>query len=164
MPLAPFFNLMWYGSASAAMSVEVAMPTNQLSMKQNKRMSLDVAVVLPAAYLYAQRGKNGLLNVQIVAQIHTLIMQKRLKAVLDVAINKLSQDDVTGAVLDVEIEPGISLRSAMKLLLAINAGKTSITDVGGGNVEVVFRNILDTKDTLTATTNGGQRTSIDLDI
>ncbi len=164
MPLASLFNLQWYGTASGAMVSDVVMPIQQLSMRQNKGLSLDVTVTLPTAVIYGQRGKNGVLDVQISLAIATLVMKKRLRAVLDVAINKLSQDDVTGAVLDVEIEAGVTLRSAIKILLAINAGKTNITDLGGGLATVQFRDLTDSLNRVEADMTGSERTDVTINL
>jgi hypothetical protein len=50
---------------------------------------------------------------------------------LKVTIGALSQDDVTGAVLDVEVEPGLTLRKAIQLIAAASAGAKENLAAGG---------------------------------
>ena len=61
------------------------------------------------------------------------------------------------------IESSITLRQAIKVLLSVAAGKTSITDLGGGNATVVFRNVDDTKDVVTADMEASERKNVVVD-
>jgi hypothetical protein len=67
------------------------------------------------------------------------------------------------AVMDATIEGGLTLEDVMKVLLAIAAGKTDITDLGGGEAIVKFRDVNDTTDRVTANMTGSERTSVTLD-
>lgn len=78
-------------------------------------------------------------------------------------VNTLTQGDVEGATLDAEVEPGVTLREALKVILAYAAGKTTITDLGGGTATVVFRDVNDTADRIEASVVGSERQSIILD-
>ena len=81
-----------------------------------------------------------------------------------IRVGALSQDDVTGAVLESPVEPGVTLRQAIRALLAVAAGKTDITDLGGGAATVKFRDVNDTKDRVTATMAGSERTAVSKDL
>ena len=70
---------------------------------------------------------------------------------------------ITGAVLEAQVEPGITLREALRVVLSVAAGKTDITPDGLGGATVVFRDVNDTRDTVTAVMTGSERTSITLD-
>jgi hypothetical protein len=56
------------------------------------------------------------------------------------------------------IESSVTLRQAIRLMLAVLAGKTSIA-----GAVATFRNVGDTKDRVTATMTGSQRTSVTVD-
>lgn len=73
---------------------------------------------------------------------------------------KLNSAASSGDPWEVFMESGISAKEAVRLLLAYVAGKTLITDLGGGNATVKFRDINDTKDRISATMNESERTSI----
>lgn len=60
------------------------------------------------------------------------------------------------------IESGYTAAEILQLLAAVAAGKTTITDLGGGNATVVFRNISDNADAVTATMAESARTSVTL--
>lgn len=79
-------------------------------------------------------------------------------------IGTITQDDVTGSVLDVPVEGSITVREALRVLLAVAAGKTSIVDLGGGAATVTFRDTEDTTDRLVATMAGSERDSVTLDV
>ena len=77
-----------------------------------------------------------------------------------------SAEDIVFALMDTNtggIEGSITLRQAIKVLLSVAAGKTSITDLGGGNATVVFRNVDDTKDVVTANMEASERKSVVVD-
>jgi hypothetical protein len=73
----------------------------------------------------------------------------------DLAIGNLTQDDVTGAILQAEVEAGLTVQGVLRLLLAVAAGKTDIS----GSV-VTFRDVADTKDRIVATMTGSERTTV----
>jgi hypothetical protein len=60
------------------------------------------------------------------------------------------------------IESGLTAGQVMKIIASVLAGKTVITDLGGGNATVVFRDINDTKDVVTADMEGSKRTDVTL--
>jgi hypothetical protein len=59
-----------------------------------------------------------------------------------------------------EVETGMTLSDSSKIMLAILAGKTDITDHGDGTATVKFRDTNDTVDRVTAELDGSERTSI----
>lgn len=61
------------------------------------------------------------------------------------------------------IESGLTAGEVMKIIASVLAGKTIITDLGEGNATIVFRDVNDTKDVLTANMEGSERTNIELD-
>jgi hypothetical protein len=76
----------------------------------------------------------------------------------------LQANDVGGtAILTSLVEPGITMEETLRILLAVAAGKTTITDLGGGSASVVFRDTGDTKNRVSAGMTGSERTSVTLD-
>lgn len=72
-------------------------------------------------------------------------------------------DENAAAILDLAnaIESGLTVRQAMRLIVAADAGKVS----GGGTTTVTIRNIADTKDRIVATVDSdGNRTAITRDL
>lgn len=78
-------------------------------------------------------------------------------------VSQLTSQDVNGAVLDALIENGVTLKQALRLLLAVAAGKTDI-DTSGPNPIVTFRDVNDTKDRIVATMTGSERTTVTKDV
>jgi hypothetical protein len=78
-------------------------------------------------------------------------------------VNQLTEGDVQGAVLDTEIEPGLSVREVLRLLLAVAAGKTDIVPGAGASATVRFRDPADTTDRVVATMAGSERVAVTLD-
>lgn len=77
-------------------------------------------------------------------------------------VSQLTGADVNGAVLDALVENGVTLKEALRLLLAVAVGKTDI-NTSGANPIVKFRDVNDTTDRVTATMTGSERTTIVLD-
>jgi hypothetical protein len=127
--------------------------------------------ILASAMLYYANlagGRN--LSSDIFSPIGQLIgTDLRGKAVIesDIFIGfKPSADDIVYAMMDTPsgaIESSMTLRQALKVLLAVVAGKTEITDLGGGAATVKFRDVGDSKDVVTANMTGSERTSVALD-
>jgi hypothetical protein len=78
-------------------------------------------------------------------------------------VNSLSQTDVTGAVLEAEIEPGVSLKQVLRVLVSVAAGKTVI-DTSGPSPVVRFRDLIDAKNRVTATMDGSERVAVVTDL
>jgi hypothetical protein len=91
-----------------------------------------------------------------------LPMKARARAASIIKVNELSQDDVTGAVLEALIEPGLTLREALRLVAAATAGKLS----GAGTSTETIRNAVgDNKNRIVATVDSsGNRTAITYDL
>jgi len=59
------------------------------------------------------------------------------------------------------LEGGFTAAQMMRMLTSIAAGKTNIIDNGNNTATIVFRDINDTEDRVTATMNGSERTEVD---
>lgn len=68
--------------------------------------------------------------------------------------------DIAGEVFATFIDGTYTMRDVMKVLTAVAAGKTTITDLGSGNATVTFRNLADDTDTVEASMSESERTSV----
>lgn len=71
--------------------------------------------------------------------------------------------DIVTGVWNTVIENSITAEESHRIILGILAGKTTITDIGGGSASVVFRDTADTKDRVIANMSGSERTAITID-
>jgi hypothetical protein len=71
--------------------------------------------------------------------------------------------DGAGNPLDTILEGTLTAGQVLKILLAVAAGKTDVAELGGGSATVTFRDYADTKDRVTATMAGSERTAVVLD-
>lgn len=55
------------------------------------------------------------------------------------------------------------INAAMRVLLAVAAGRTEITALGGGAAEVIFREMLGTDIVVRANMQGSERTDVEID-
>lgn len=71
--------------------------------------------------------------------------------------------DIAGEFFATFIDGTFTMKDVLKILVAVAAGKTNITDLGGGNATVDFRDLSDTKNTVVADMTGSERTTITID-
>lgn len=162
MPLASWYSLHFYGpqamaavgtatpSADAEAFVQVLLEGVGTSLATSPSAALTNGRKMEAVGISTASSPNSLLSVLV-----------KLGAIGK--IGELSQADVTGAVLEEEIEDGLTMRQALRILLAVAAGKTTINDLGGGAAEVTFRDINDLLDRVVADMAGSERTTVTLD-
>lgn len=77
---------------------------------------------------------------------------------------ELSPESLANAVANLAIDGDYSLREVLRVLVAVAAGLDTVTDLGGGETEVVFRDLSDLLDRVTATLTGEERTAVVLDV
>lgn len=90
------------------------------------------------------------------------LAQMRARALIGatIRVNDLSQDDITGAVLEALVEPDLSLKEAVRLMLAVLVGRAS----GSPGTTIRFRDPSGSKERVVATVDGnGNRLSLTLD-
>jgi hypothetical protein len=150
-------NFLTYGVAAGAMvttGTPLVIPTLNATAKANSVVNASGSVPLARA--------TRLVNSPLVTTGSGSVAQALPKANARVAaliqVNTLSQDAVTGAVLEAPVEGSISLKEALRLLLAVAVGKTTIS-----GSTVTFRDLADTKARITASMTGSERTTITRD-
>ena len=163
MPLASYASLHWNGPATGAMLPDASAAgavIGTASATARAGSVINGAGSMPLAK--ATRLVSSLTVINGGATTTYLPMKARIRAGAIIKVNELSQDDVTGAVLEAIVEPGLTLRQALRLVAAATAGKLS----GGGSATVTIRNAVeDSKDRIVATVDAeGNRTAITYDL
>lgn len=159
MPLASLFSLQFYGPAAGAMTTGGVASSN-IDIKGYGRAGVVDNSVATVPLLKATRLKNSPLITGGVGSLVTATPKARANMGLVVRVNTLSQDDVTGAVLESPIEDGLSLRQALRLMTAALAGKVS----GAETTTVTIRDVNDSKSRIVATVDAnGNRSALTLD-
>lgn len=134
------------------MVVADAVGTAEMSAKRFISPSLDVQGV-GTAQMRPYRGQRAALNV-LGEGILYMRPARTVRAGLIVSVNELTQDDVTGAVLEAKVEGDLSLKQAIRLLLAATQGDAT----GLEGATPVFKSLDGMRDRITATYAAGTRT------
>lgn len=155
MPLASWYALQFFGTGCSS-ATGTATNTSPLAGLVGEGRIGAVNTIAPTAYARISDGRrlaavNTATNTSPIAAIRG---DGRIAAVGKV--NELSQDDVTGAVLDIPIDGEYTVREVLRILAASAAGKTS-------NSGQTFRDLSDTKDRITSTVTGDNRTAATYD-
>jgi len=158
MPLGSWYALHFFGPGCSS-ATGTATNTSPLAGLVGEGRIGAVNTIAPTAYARISDGRrlaavNTAVNTSPIAAIRG---EGRIAAVGKV--NELSQDDVTGAVLEATVESGITLKQALRALLAVAVGKTDIS----GSI-VTFRDPNDTTDRVVASMTGSERTTVTLDV
>lgn len=164
MPLGSTYTLQFYGNCCAAMVISASGDVEAFNAKRTIRAGLAVEGVGTAELFRPYRAQYAAMAIEAGGTVQAFAPKRRIRAALSVSVNEITKDDVTGAVLEGEIEPGVTLKKALRALLAQAQGLDSITDLGGGNAIVRFRDFNDTKDRLVYTMNGSERVAVTRDL
>lgn len=154
MPLASTFALQFYGPGCAAAVGADVTPTAFAELHGTVRLG---AVGTAEAFSPLARGTQG----KAMAAVNTStasspLARMRANARLGAVgkVNELSQDDVTGAVLESAIEGTLTLKEALRLILAATTNSASGLESGSPR----FKSLDGSKDRIVATYSGGTRT------
>lgn len=160
MPAGAFFFHHTYGPAAAAL---VATPgvgdAPVLAPVLSVRAALVGAGVGDAPLLRPYRMRNAAVQGGGAGDAPLLRPVKSVRAGLRVVVSELSQDDVTGAVLESPIEGTLTLKQALRILLAQAAG--SATGLEGPTPQ--FKSLDGSKTRIAGTYSGGSRTVTTVD-
>jgi hypothetical protein len=160
MPLGSWFSLHFYGPGAGATVATGAATAEVLAASGVARAEAIGGGAASPVLLDATRLVDSPFFVAGAGAMLQAAPKGRARASLVVRVNELSQDDVTGAVLEAEVEPGLSLREAMRLVTAALAGKVS----GAAGTTVTIRDVNDAKNRIVATVDAnGNRTAVTLD-
>lgn len=158
MPYASLFTHHVYGEAAMA-SVSVGVGATQGDIKARARAQATTSGGASITLARPTRLVNRPATITGTGTVTQALPKGRARPSATIRVNALSQDDVTGAVLEAQVEPGLSLKQALRLISAAIAGKANVA-----GTSVTFRDVNDTKDRITATvTTDGDRTTVTLD-
>lgn len=162
MPLGTWFTGQWYGEAAGAALGGEAGATVSAAIVATARAVASAGGVGAVGNARATRLVNRPATIAGVASITNAAPRARARISATIRVNTLSQDDVTGAVLETEIEPGLTLKQALRLIAAATAGVVA----GAGSGTITLRSAGTAhKDRIVATVDGsGNRTAITLDV
>lgn len=162
MPLGSFFTGQWYGEAAGATLGGEASSAVAAGASARARAGGALAGAAIIANAKGTRLVNRPATLAGVAFITQALPKARARVASSIRVNTLSQDDVTGAVLETEIEPGLTLKQALRLIAAAAAGQVA----GAGGSTITLRSAGTAhKDRIVATVDGtGNRTAIALDL
>lgn len=160
MPLASLFSLQWYGPAAAAGILQGSAALSGQA-KGRARAAATASGVGSVPLAKPTRLVNRPATMVGTGAIVTALPKGRGRMAATIRVNALGQDDVTGAVLEAPLDNGLSVKQALRLILAASAGKLS----GAGGGTITLRNPGDTRSRIVATVDGtGNRTAITYDV
>lgn len=157
MPAGAFANFHVYGPAQSA-GVVVGAGEALPSASATARMNEVAQGVGSVPLAKATRLRNSPLVTSGVGAMVQALPKARARPALLVKIGELSQDDVTGAVLEAPVEGNVTLKQALRLVLAYIAG-----DATGLDGNPAFKSLDGTKDRIAGTISGGSRTVTTVD-
>lgn len=127
MPLA-WATLAWYGPAAAASVVADAAGSTTADIRARARPAAMITAEASVPLAKPTRLVNRPATITGTGSVPTALPKARARPAATIKVNTITQDDVTGAVLEAEVLPGLTLkqalidaRSAAKLAVALSA-------------------------------------------
>lgn len=160
MPAAAFFFHHTYGPGAAALVADSGVGAAMAQPVMQQRAGAAIAGIGVATVLRPYRGRAFDLTTGGAGAMASQA-RKRLRPALSVSIGgALTQDGVTGAVLESKVEGDLSLKQAIRILLAHAAGNAT----GLEGISPVFKAATDSSKTrIAGTYAAGVRTVTTLD-
>ena len=150
--LLPYTTHVYYGPGAAAQVTQAAGAV-EAQARGFARAGQVTQGVGSVPFAKPTRLRGSVLAVMAVGALVRALPKARVRPGVLIRVNELSQDDVTGAVLEAVIEDGLSLKEALRLLLAYAAG-----DATGLDTNPIFRSMDGSKTRLAGTISSGTRT------
>jgi hypothetical protein len=158
--LLPYTTLTYYGGAAGAMVTAGAGAIEAEIKAQARAGSVSALGVGSMPFAKGTRLVNSPMVVSGSGTMPQALPKARARAASVIRVNALSQDDVTGAVLEAPVEGGLSLKSAIRLLLAHAAGDAT----GLESSSIAFKSQDGTKTRISGTVTGGNRSIDSIDV
>jgi hypothetical protein len=159
MPAGAFFTLAYYGPATGSLFGELPATSIVATPKGYLRGAVTAQGVADAPVFRPIRLVNRPLSAVGEGVLLAATPKGKARFALTVDVNRLTQDDVTGAVLDTVIEGDLTMRQVLRLLTAYAAGNAT----GLTGSAVTFRSVDGSKTRIGGTVTGGNRTITVLD-
>lgn len=112
MPLGSLFTLQFYGEAAAA-CVTAGAGSAAGGIKGRARPTATTSGGASITLAKPTRLVNRPATLTGVGAVTTALPKGRARPTATIRVNALTQDDVTGAVLEAQVEPGLTLRQAI---------------------------------------------------
>ncbi len=112
MPLAAWFTGQWYGEAAAA-GVIGGTGAATADLKGRARPTSTLAATSSVPLAKPTRLVNRPATLAGSGAVTNALPKGRARPSATIRVNTLSQDDVTGAVLEAEVLPGLTLKQAL---------------------------------------------------
>ena len=158
MPLASWFGLHWYGEAAMASRDAMGAGSAVAGITGTARLNEVTQGAGSVPLAKPTRLRNSPMITSGVGVMVRALPKARARPAMLVRVGQLSQDDVTGAVLEAPVEGDVPLKQALRLLLAYIAG-----DATGLDGNPAFKSLDGTKDRIAGTIVGGSRTVTTVD-
>jgi len=155
--LLPYTTLTYYGPAAVAALVPSA-PAVMADIQATAKLGEFIPGVGATVKAKATRLRNSPAIIQSAGLVVGALPKARARLLSTIRIGLLTQDDVTGAVLEARVEGALTLKQVMRLLLAYVGGNAT-----GLDTSPAFKSQDGTKDRLAGTITGGARTITTLD-
>lgn len=146
-----WYALHWYGPGLGA-AVDTVAPDASATLKGQGNLRA-VNTTAPTAYARPNEG-HPIRAVHVTAPTAYARPAGRGRIYAVGKVNELSQDDVSGAINNTVIEGELTLKEALRLLLAFAQGNATGLESGSP----VFKSMDGTKDRIVATYSNGTRT------
>lgn len=158
--LLPYTTLTYYGPGAASMEVrDSAGGVATAAPVMSKRFGIEAGGTGTATTLRPYRGRAFGINASGAGTMQSQ-PRKRIRPALSVSIGgSLTQDDVTGAVLESKVEGDLTLKQALRILLSHAAGDAT----GLEGASPVFKSLDGSKTRIAGTYASGARTVTTLD-
>lgn len=162
MPLAAFFTAQFYGPAAGAARGGEAAAIVAGSIVARARAEGATGGAGLVATATATRLVNSPATLPGAGIVTQALPKARARVASSIKVNTLSQDDVTGAVLETQIEPGLTMKQILRLIAAATSGQVA----GAGSSTITLRSAGTAhRDRIVASVDGnGNRTALTLDL
>jgi hypothetical protein len=112
MPLGSWFTGQWYGEAAMA-SVSEGLAATTADVKAWAKPGATIAATSSVPLAQPTRLVNSPATITGAGVVLTALPKGRARPAATIKVNELTQDDVTGAVLEAQVEPGLTLKQAL---------------------------------------------------
>lgn len=154
MPLLAYYNLHWNGPAAAASVGSDSTATIAAGIKGYGRHNGTLTADGVVSNADMTSLKNSPATLSGSGTVSSALPKGGTRIASTVKVNSLSQDDVTGAVFESFVEDSLTMKQAMRLILARLTGDA--TGLDGGSI--AFKSLDGNKTRIAGTITGGTRT------
>jgi hypothetical protein len=112
--------------------------------------------------LFAKAWANGQVSISLSGDLIPYAIGELAGNITPDEGGTMTEETIAARVWSTNLNNTYSATDLMNILASVSAGKSTITDIGGGRFQVVFRDVEDTTDVITATTEGRERVEVEI--